>query len=62
MWRGGAGLGGLPAQYDHLVITLCPKIGFEKCFMRRLRVDNAEPFYKQYIIKMMGILCLQNEQ
>ncbi|MDF2445667.1 MAG: pyridine nucleotide-disulfide oxidoreductase [Moraxellaceae bacterium] len=37
------------------------KIGFEKYFMRKMRVGNAEPIYEKYVLKTLGILRLQDE-
>lgn len=38
------------------------KIGFEKYFIRKMKTGNAEPIYEKYVLKMMGILRLQDEQ
>ena len=38
------------------------KIAFEKYFLRKMRIGNAEPVYEKYVLKTMGILRLQDEK
>lgn len=37
------------------------KIAFEKYFMRKMRVGNTEPFYEKYVLKLIGVVRLQDE-